>query len=66
MWCSVYIRDNLSYLDRNDLVPDRLEMLCAEITRPFSKIHSQSLRGCLHDPALPGCNKAREHFNVLK
>ncbi|CAB4041287.1 RNA-directed DNA polymerase from transposon BS [Paramuricea clavata] len=33
----LYIRDNLSYLDRNDLVPDRLEMLCAEITRPFSK-----------------------------
>ena len=32
-----YIRDNLSYLDRNDLVPDHLEMLCAEITRPFSK-----------------------------
>ena len=33
----LYFRDNLSYLDRNDLVPDRLEMLCAEITRPFSK-----------------------------
>ena len=34
---ALYIRESLSYIDRNDLVPDRLEMLCAEITRPFSK-----------------------------
>ena len=33
----LYIRESLSYIDRNDLVPDRLEMLCAEINRPFSK-----------------------------
>ena len=33
----LYIRESLSYVDRNDLVPDRLEMLCAEINRPFSK-----------------------------
>ncbi len=34
----LYIRDNLSYLDRNDLVPDRivLRWLCAEITRPLA------------------------------
>ena len=32
------IRESLSYIDtRNDLVPDRLEILCAEINRPFSK-----------------------------
>ena len=27
----------MSDIDRNDLVPDRLETLCAEINRPFSK-----------------------------
>ena len=25
-----------------------------------------SYRGCLHDPALPGCNKAWDCFDVLK
>ena len=34
----LYIRESLSYIDRNDLVPDRLEMLCAEIIRPFSEL----------------------------
>ena len=24
------------------------------------------LRGCLHDPALPGCNEAWDFFDVLK
>ena len=33
----LYIRESLSYIDRNDLVPDHLEMLCAEINCPFSK-----------------------------
>ena len=33
----LYIRESLPYIDRNDLVPGRLEMLCAEINRPFSK-----------------------------
>ena len=33
----LYISESLSYIDRNDLVPDSLEMLCAEIIRPFSK-----------------------------
>ena len=33
----LYIRESLSYIDRNDLVPDCLGMLCAEINRPFSK-----------------------------
>ncbi len=23
-------------------------------------------RGCLHDPALPGCNEAWDRFDVLK
>ena len=31
----LYIREFVLY--RHDLVPDRLEMLCAEINRPFSK-----------------------------
>ena len=25
-----------------------------------------ALRGCLHDPALPGCNEAWDRFDVLK
>ena len=33
----LYIRESLSYIDRNNLVLDRLEMLCAEFIRPFSK-----------------------------
>ena len=33
----LYIRDSLSCTDRNDLLSDRLEMLCAEIIRPFNK-----------------------------
>ena len=33
----LYIRESLSCIDRDDLMPDRLEMLCAEIIRPFSK-----------------------------
>ena len=33
----LYIKESLSYIVRNELVPDRLEMLCAEIIRPFSK-----------------------------
>ena len=33
----LYIKESLSYIVSNELVPDRLEMLCAEIIRPFSK-----------------------------
>ena len=33
----LYIRESLSYIVRNELVRDRMETLCAEIIRPFSK-----------------------------
>ena len=33
----LYIRDNISFSDREDLVPSSLEMVCAEINRPHSK-----------------------------
>ena len=33
----LYIRESFSYIDSSDLVPNRLEMLCTEIIRPFSK-----------------------------
>ena len=32
-----YIRDNIPFSDRKDLVPSSLEMVCAEINRPHSK-----------------------------
>ena len=39
MWFFIgfYIIDRLSHMDRNDLVPDRLKMLCAKIIRHLSK-----------------------------
>ncbi|XP_068690306.1 uncharacterized protein [Montipora foliosa] len=33
----LYIRDNIPFSDRKDLVPSSLEMFCAEINRPHSK-----------------------------
>ena len=33
----IYIRDIISFSERNDLVPGGLEMLCLEVARPFSK-----------------------------
>ena len=33
----LYIRDNISFSDREDLVPSSLETVCAEINRPHSK-----------------------------
>ena len=33
----LYIRDNISFSDREDLVPSSLEMVCAGINRPHSK-----------------------------
>ena len=33
----MYIRDNIPFSDRKDLVPSSLEMVCAEINRPHSK-----------------------------
>ena len=33
----LYIRDNIPFSDRKDLVPSSLEMVCAEINRPHSK-----------------------------
>ena len=33
----LYIRDNIPFSDREDLVPSSLEMVCAEISRPHSK-----------------------------
>ena len=33
----LYIRDNISFFNREDLVPSRLEIVCAEINRPHSK-----------------------------
>ena len=34
---ALYIKENLSYSLRNDLVPVRLEMICAEINLPYSR-----------------------------
>ena len=33
----LYIRDHIPFSDRKDLVPDRLEMVCVEISRPHSR-----------------------------
>ena len=32
-----YIRDNITKVDREDLVPDRLETVCADNSRPHRK-----------------------------
>ena len=44
----LYIRDNLSYLDRNDLVPDRLECYVLKLLAPlasrFLSAHGIGLR----------------------
>ena len=34
---ALYIRDTISYSERNDLIPDRLEIICIEVNRPHSK-----------------------------
>ena len=34
---ALYIRENLSYTNRIDLVPDALEMICVEINLPHSR-----------------------------
>ena len=31
-----------------------------------SYAETSRVRGCLHDPALPGCNEAWDRFDVLK
>jgi hypothetical protein len=33
----LYIKNNIPYTERKDLVPDNLEMTCVEITRQHSK-----------------------------
>jgi len=33
----LYIRDNIPFSDRDDLVPTSLEMVCVDISRPHSK-----------------------------
>ena len=33
----IYVREQISFRDRNDLVSDGLEMICIEIERPHSK-----------------------------
>ena len=33
----IYVREQISFRDRNDLVSDSLEMICIEIERPHSK-----------------------------
>ena len=35
-------------------------------SRHFPLNGNPPLRGCLHDPALPGCNEAWDRFDVLK
>ena len=34
---AIYIKNNIPYTERKDLVPDYLEMTCVEITRQHSK-----------------------------
>ena len=34
---ALYIRDTISLSERNDLIPDRLEMIFIEVNRPHSK-----------------------------
>ena len=34
---AMYIRSNISFINRNDLVPDVLEQICVEIHKPKSK-----------------------------
>jgi hypothetical protein len=39
MWCyniSIYVQEHLSILVRNDLFPNKLEMICIEISQPFN------------------------------
>ena len=33
----IYVQENLSILVRNDLVPNKLEMICIEINQPFNR-----------------------------
>lgn len=33
----LYIRDSIPFSERKDLVPDHLEMLCVEVSRPYNK-----------------------------
>lgn len=34
---ALYVRENLSYTIRNDLVPVQLEMICVEINLPYNR-----------------------------
>ncbi len=40
--------------------------ICILSSLPRSKLRNIIYRGYLHDPALPGCNKAWDRFDVLK
>ena len=40
----LYVRDNIPFLERKDLISKDLEMVCIEINRPYNK----SLRGIDH------------------
>ena len=33
----LYVRDSIPFSERNDLVPDSLEMICIEISKPHNK-----------------------------
>ena len=34
---AIYVRDNLPYINRNDLMPENLEAICIEIKKPRTK-----------------------------
>ena len=33
----LYICENIPFLERKDLIPDNLEMLCIEVKKPYNK-----------------------------
>ena len=33
----LYVRDNIPFSVRKDLIPERLEMVCIEVSRPYNK-----------------------------
>ena len=33
----MYIHESITFLERNDLCPDSLEIICVEITKPHNK-----------------------------
>ncbi len=56
--CRKDIRDFCSDATNNDqMIPCLKKNIKVGQIRP---------RGCLHDPALPGCNEAWDRFDVLK